>query len=90
MVQRVRNLEVESRTMRTMRRRLMRTMRRTRMRTTRRPRLKMRMSNDPICGEESADSGQLERGDRMSGGKVRMGSDQEEFYFLTSSSSSSS
>ena len=41
--------------------------------------------NDPVCGEESADSGQLERGDCVGGSKVRMGSDQQDFCSLLTS-----
>ena len=87
LVQRVRHLEVGSWTARTVRRRLMRTMRMKMMRTVRRRlmrtmRMKMMMSNDPVCGEESADSGQLERRDGMRRSKVRVGSDGEDFFYF--------
>ena len=41
-----------------------------------------KMKSDPICGEESADCGQLKRRGRMSGGKVSVGSDQEHFLLF--------
>ena len=50
--------------------------------------MKMMMSNDPVCGEEGADSGQLERRDRMRRSKVRVGSEGEDFFYFFNTFSS--